>query len=524
MTASVSLEQNEYAKNRKEDVVYILDAESGRKGYWCISCDKEMQAVHFKNEFFKSYFRHDAKDVKIERKCTFRNEEYRHKLAITILQEYKEVKIPPVYKFSPDGKKAILLETAKNILASSVKAELTFYEDEEGNVKWGKNPEIEEKYLLFRPDITFFNATEEPIMLIEIVVTHKLTDEKKVKIKRLGINTIQIKIPKDSPENIAKSLKTATHTKWIYNDLEERTDYIQVSKGNREEISSIDELQRQFFEESIACRKSQIGNLIRSISRCLEGQQYRNLVFQLEQELSRVKTNTERNRERLEQLRSEYRERVSERFRNSFEQIENEERELAEHIEREREKLAGEYRAKVEVIEQEYGKLEARYIKRRGELQNLQRETNQQHRETEASINECGGVGEKAIRIQESSRGIQREIEAESARAGKIRKSTEDIRRRVQLLPIEFEHREREFRDEFDREENKLEGIPGRVRNSIIQTINGTTPYRVELPERIKKLLEARGILNDYENKQLDLERYKTMLECVRKGDYKKWD
>ena len=46
-------------------------------------------------------------------------------------------------------------------------------------------------------------------------------------------------------------------------------------------------------------------------------------------------------------------------------------------------------------------------------------------------------------------------------------------------------------------------------------------PYRVELHERINKLFEARGILNDYENKQLNLERYKSMLESVRKGTCK---
>lgn len=518
METTNNIEQNEYAKNSKDEVIFILDAISGRKGYWCLSCDKEMQAVHFKNEIYKSYFRHDAKDVKIERKCTFRNEEYRHKLAITILQESKTVKVPNLNKYSEDGKKAILLEESKFIQANYVKAELTFYEDDEGNVRWGKNPDIEERNLLFRPDLSFFNAKDEPILLIEIVVTHKLSDEKKVKIRRLGIDTIQIKIPKDSHDNIVNSLKTSTNTKWVYNELEERTDFLQVSKGNREEILSIDEFERDFFQESLACRKSQISNLIRSVGRSLEGQQYRNNVFQLEQELSRVKANTDRNRERLEQLRKEHRDRVTERFRDSYEQIEREEREFTEYIEREQGKLANEYNGAAEEIKRKDGNLETRYLTRRAELKNLQREIGHQATETEISIHERGRTGEKAIRLQESSAGIRREIESETIRTGKIRQSGKDIQRRTELLPFEFENRERELGDQFAHEERKLESAPERYRDSIIQTIDGTTSFTIELPDRFKKLLEARGILNDYESKQLTLKRYKFMLESLRKG------
>lgn len=518
METSNNIEQNEYAKNSKEEVIFILDAVSGRKGYWCLSCDKEMQAVHFKNEIYKSYFRHDAKDVKIERKCTFRNEEYRHKLAITILQNSKSVKVPNLNKYSADGKKAVLLEESKFIIAKSVKVEQTFYEDDEGNIKWGKNPDIEDRNLLFLPDLAFFNTRGEPILLIEIVVTHKLSDEKKVKIRRLGIDTIQIKIPKDSHDNIVKSLKTSTNIKWVYNELEERTDFLQVSKGNREEILSIDEFEREFFQESLTCRKSQISNLIRSIGRSLEGQQYRNNVFQLEQELSRIETNTDRNRERLGQLRKEHRVRVTERFRDSYEQIESQERELAEYIEREQGILANEYHGATEEIKRKDGNLETRYLKRRGELKNLQREIEYRTTETEISIDERGGIGEKAIRIQESSTRIQREIENEAVRTGKIRESGKSIRRRIELLPFEFENRERELGGQFTQEEGKLESAPERYRESIIRTIDGTTPFTIELPDRIKKLLEARGILDDYESKQFTLKRYKFMLESVRKG------
>jgi hypothetical protein len=48
-------------------------------------------------------------------------------------------------------------------------------------------------------------------------------------------------------------------------------------------------------------------------------------------------------------------------------------------------------------------------------------------------------------------------------------------------------------------------------------------PLTVGVLERIN-YLEARGILNDYENKQLDLERYKKQCRCIRREIHKKWD
>ena len=59
-----------------------------------------------------------------------------------------------------------------------------------------------EKFLLIQPDVAFFDKDETPILLIEIVATHKVDPEKIVKIKRLGIDTVQVKVPKDSPQEI----------------------------------------------------------------------------------------------------------------------------------------------------------------------------------------------------------------------------------------------------------------------------------------------------------------------------------
>ena len=226
---AISKEQNEYAKNVKGEPIFILEAESGRKGYLCIGCGEEMEAVRkIKNIHHKSYFRHCAKDVEIERKCTFSNQDYRHRLAIDILQRTKRIKVPNLYKYAPDGSQAILLEETQFIEAHSVRAELTFYEDDEAKVHWGKNPETDNKNLLIRPDVTFFDIHGKPILLIEIVVSHKLDDEKKAKIKRLGIDTIQITIPKDSPENIANNFLVTKNTKWVFNHVEQNTFFYSI--------------------------------------------------------------------------------------------------------------------------------------------------------------------------------------------------------------------------------------------------------------------------------------------------------
>ncbi|OOV29147.1 hypothetical protein BXU11_04275 [Flavobacterium sp. LM5] len=304
--SSIQKEQNEYAKNVKGEPIYILEAESGRKGYWCMGCDAEMEAViQKKHTLYKSYFRHIAKDVKKgEIPCTFSNQDYRHNLAIDILQRTKRVKVPNLYKYALDGKSAKLIQEATFVEAHSVKKELSFYEDDDGEVKFGKNPEIDTKNLLIRPDVTFFDIHGKPILLIKIVVSHKLNEEKKAKIRRLGIDTIQIIIPKDSPENIAKNFLVTKSTKWVFNHVEQNTNFFQLPTEHSEGISQIDELQMGFFGESIICRKNQISNLIRSITRCVESQFYKRVEFNIGQEISRIEASTRKHQSRLDEIQA----------------------------------------------------------------------------------------------------------------------------------------------------------------------------------------------------------------------------
>lgn len=158
---------------------------------------------------------------------------------------------------------------SKYIEAVHVGIETTFYEDESGKIHSGRNNEVDARFLVVRPDIIFFNSSKEPILFIEIVVTHGIKSDKLAKLKRLGIDTVQVRIPKDSPESIEKNFHVTDKIKWVYNNVEARTEYIRVTPPDSKGVSPIDELQRKLQEESFACRTAEIGNLIRAIKRCL---------------------------------------------------------------------------------------------------------------------------------------------------------------------------------------------------------------------------------------------------------------
>ena len=474
-----SKEQNEYAKNVKGDPVFILNAESGRKGYWCMGCDAEMEAVRRKkNILHKSYFRHVAKDVKKgEIPCTFSNQEFRHNLAIDILQRTKRIKVPNLYKYSPDGKSAKLIQEAKFIEAHSVKAELSFYEDDDGNVLFGKNPEIDNKNLLIIPDVTFFDVQGKPILLIEIVVTHKLNDDKKAKIRRLGIDTIQIIISKDSPENIAKNFLGTKNTKWVFNHVEQNTNYLQLSSGHTEGISQIDELQMGLLRESIICRRNQISNLIRSITRCVESQLYKRVEFNIGQEIQRIEKATREHQSRLEEIQSGIKIEISSEFRERREKLNERNRRF----------------------QSEKGDLETRYYSKRNLLRKEQEDTDREI--------------EFRYRVGKSEEEIRSEFEFEE-------RIVEEDERRFRS----FIESDKSFERKFDDEERSIDEEFERLRSEITERIR-TRNFEGddELSRRVKKSIRIWEYIRDFEEKKRLYERYRNYQEVIRSGTWKKW-
>lgn len=521
-------DQNEYAENIKGEPLYILDVESGRKGYFCIGCKNEMQAVKTKIRGRKSYFRHDPNDVKkSERKCTFSNQKYRHDQAVFILGRIKRIKVPAVYKYPPedvDGK-AFQISESKFIDAKYTRSELTFYETDSGEVKFGKNPEIDSRNLLIRPDVTFFNAQNKPILLIEIVVTHEIDAEKLAKIRRLGINTVQITIPKDSLENIENSFSKTNNIKWVYNYEEERTEYIFSPNEDSEGISQIDELQKRFFEETFECRKFQIRDLIRTIKKHLGSQQYRATEREFRSEISRVEENSERLREKLDRRREETRERISRKYGKRRAQIESQ----RVRIENEERKFREAKEDFENSIEQQREDLERRYIIKKEELDNELREIRksvlgaEDFERSENAIREQEKEIESEIRNTESrTRNI---IESREGLPRKFRSLEDQEQSRVERRREEIKNQRKELAEKYKLDKQKTaEEFEQNRGNAIRKIKNRDTSGESELSRRIKAILDAGRLFNDWDERTNTLQRNRAALECFRKGTYKNWN
>jgi hypothetical protein len=530
--------QNDWAKDITGEPIHISKADSGLKGYYCMGCDKDMQAVKFKNPNFQSYFRHHSLNVdKDNVECVFSSRVYRERLAEQILRRLKELKLPEIYKYPPKGIEGnpILLAEKTTIQAASVKSQLSFYEDENGEIKWGKNPDIDERYLLIRPDVTFFDKEDKPILFIEFVITHKIPDDKKVKLKRLGINTVQIIIPKVPEEEIEKSLKSVTKVKWVYNEIESNTNYIPVFEGDTEGILSIDEEQRKLFEESYSCRAAQVSNLVRSINRSVASESYKRVEYQFEREISRIKEATTRNRERLDELERGFESEVFGNFQSEEVEIEQ------GYIELEKQQIGFEY---------EKTDLESRYYSKARELREADELLTREIRE----YIDSGTTGE----------GIRNDFEARKEKlqndSKRVRDKIEGVREEQERFRDFIEQLEREEQEKFERFENseftnferskreleqQTEDVESKINNfgefskeeerraeyelentgdeTIKRISQRVTSGNTELSKRIESILEIRGFLSSYDDRKNTYERYRAYLEFVRTGAWKKW-
>lgn len=158
-------EHFDYAfRERDQKKIHITEVppeEKGKKGYRCLgtNCGNQLIAVPVrKNPNFKPYFRHAPINFKKgEKACSFSNRKYREALASSILTRLKKIKVPPIYKVNPENLEEYkLIEESKFIEAYCVQSEVTFYEDKEGVIQHGKNPRIDKKFIVRRPDVVFF--------------------------------------------------------------------------------------------------------------------------------------------------------------------------------------------------------------------------------------------------------------------------------------------------------------------------------------------------------------------------------
>lgn len=555
--------QNVFANNVRMEEIHISKAESGRKGYFCQGCQKEMQAVKSRMPNRISYFRHDYNAVKGLPKCTYSDETFRHKLAKQFLIALKRVKVPALYKYPPKniGGIPMFLSESKFIEAEYVRPELYFYENELGEVRCSRTISSEEsKYLLLKPDIVFFDKDEKPILLIEIVATHKITEKKQLDLKRLGIDTIQITIPKDSPENIERTFTITERTKWIYNYEQAITEYIPIPNQSPEGISSTDEEQRKLLEESARCRKAQINNLIRTITRCLESEQYRAIAGNIESEISRVEGNTETNRESydnqrendklyFEDLRRDIRKGIDSKHRERRENIEKgqrlfkiEEKEFLQHYEQWHKEnqsnidnlrkgigrtVSEKYRSRRESTEKRRRDLEERYNRKTTEIEGIRESSEGTFRDLYQQISNIGRDIDRTRErindiITEKNRLDDKITDFErlenAARDGLIREqeSRENPENKFRELRIDLEERiKREGISLEERYSNFYQQIEEAIKTRVFEGNEHTRGF--------KNLLADLGNINNFISAQENYRRYEKAWECFTSAAYLHW-
>ncbi|TYB76466.1 hypothetical protein [Bizionia myxarmorum] len=522
---------NDWAKNVKGEHLYIDSAKSGRQGYFCIGCDKQMDAViRKKNPKHRSYFRHVPVDIsKDETPCTFSNREYRETLATDILQRLKRIKVPAVYKYAPIGKEGdpMLLEKAKFIDAHSVKSQLTFYEDIDGTVKFGKNPDIEARFLLIRPDVIFFDSQGKPILFIELVITHKVNEEKKIKLRRLGIDTVSIIVPKSSEQEIEDNFKTTQRVKWEYNGIEAITKYVRVSSGTSEGVLEFDTDQRRIFEESISCRKARLNNTLRTINKCLRTESYRGAEQHFESEISRIEGATRAETEGLDDMEGRCHAEVYASIAGGYEALKLEKERFKDEENKFSSKgkdLETRYHSKRRELEQEEGDL-SRLISEYSELGESTERIRGEFR-TQLALGK--------IDIERDTRTIEGNIVIDTKRReGLSRKfglleqqSKERFTRDKSSLEKQSKEIESELNDfaEFtQREERNLQREFEDVgKQSVERIIKRDSIGESELSRRIESVLETGRLSNSFNERLETYERFKRYLKLVRSGTWKK--
>lgn len=446
-----------------------------------------------------SFFRHHASNVNKEKpECIRANIEYREKIARTILNRLKYVNAPALYKDPPNLASDLLpmkIESNKKIKAAYTKAELSFYENENGEINWGKNTDVKERNLLIRPDVTFFNKEDKPILFVEFIITHKIKQDKFLKLARIGIDTLQIIIPRKSEAEIEKALQSSRTYKWVYNEKEANTEYIPVSRTNSEELSQINDDERIFFEEDFKCRQAEINQLLRSIKRSLQSEQYRNIEYNLNQQIQEVERNTERANQRLGDLEESNR-------RDALARNQNEE----------------------DKEDKQYTDLETRYTSKKEEFNRLFEKYSAQDRERE-EIEFTITIEEREIRYiekrirnidEEVRKSIERDIRNSRNRISEISKKQEGLGNTI------YE----KFRQRIEFEESEIERIKRETENcedTISKKFYRDLKYKSEeLPKELKDLFQEQRLLDDFKDTQCKEERYKATRKFLAKRTWEK--
>jgi len=482
--------QNQYAKDKNDNEIFIDDVPSGRRGYFCLGCDHQLEAR--KSRVQKSYFAHIPLDVgQKERECTYSDETYRHALAKRILMMHKKVKVPAIYKYPPTGKdKPIRIKESYYIDANHVHLEVDIFENENGKIVFQKYSR--ETFSLIsshiRADCVFFDKHDHPILIVEVAATHKVDKEKLFKLKNLGIDTVEISIPRGSPQEIEHHiLSNSSKTIWLYNNEQESANYFQFSPRVGEGVQSDDKINRRISEtlESFECKKSGVNNLIRRINKFMATAQYSQAESKIREEVGTQTTITENLREQWINIQ----EQITRGIQGEVNQYKTRNEGVREKLKRDYSEAIEANNREIERIDQELRELESRRTEARSRIR-------------EFGFNNKDIVGE------------ERQIERETTVADNTIERRGNV---IEKLRLEGEELERKIREGKTREFEE-------IRQRIFQSVEGGYFERVKAFAPLSHaILGTKGLASDYEKSESESRRYRRAKELFDQKVFKDW-
>jgi hypothetical protein len=182
-----------------------------------------------------------------------------------------------------------------------------------------------------------------------------------------------------------------------------------------------------------------------------------------------------------------------------------------------------------EAIRERGRNLEERYIKRRTEIKDEQGEikesiieieffesTETDYREEDERIDT--NINKVRIRVDQNIRSREnlpeRFQQLKEGEQRRIKTEERRIKEQGENLPIIFAGKERELETEFEEIGER------RIRQVKNENIGESS----ELSSKLKKILDTRGLLINWDEKQNNYERNRRAWECFRNGTYKNWN
>jgi len=476
------------AKDKHGIRVFIDDVISGKRGYWCIGCDGEMVAVKPRDRM--AYFRHYATELIPRRKCFYSDVEERYKIAKESFVINRRIKVPSIYKDPPPGATGLpyRISNTKVIQAHQVAINRFFYINEDENIEWGDETILPELKFLAKADVVFLDQADRPFLLIFFVEKHHLQKEQKANLHILGIDAVQVAIPRSSPEEITAVYTKHEKTKWLFNNDYERTPYIPVSGRPPGEVFLVDNIQGKFLEENFYCRRAQIARIIRQITRTLGSPSYLQTAERIGVEISRIDRLTSEERKRFE----DFEKREARSVQAEFESEEREVEQRRAAIQDRKKILMGLYPKFAEIYRREQSDfesnrtaLESRIKKELGELGFDGTAIDSRKREVESEIK----------RVESEIKRIDGDIQKRNANIERIQRDTESIPKRAG--------------DDYQ----------AAVKQIATRSTGGNTWYS----GRINEILELGRVVDDFKEKERIVKRYYLLNSSLKKHAYKNW-